>query len=124
MIELILGAVGFLIPLVTGGISTVIVGGLKKFSATIDNSPAWIKQLANVAVAVVVVIAANMLGVEIVGDPYKWETHVPRETVQALIAALVAHVLHAGRKRDKVKVAEKLDTNTVYTETANPFRLP
>lgn len=114
MISLILGAVGFLIPLVTGGIATVVVGGLKKFSATIDRSPAWVKQAANVTVAGIVVIAANILGVEIVGDPFTWETHVPRETVQALIAALVAHVLHAGRKRDKEAVAEN----------QNPFRLP
>ena len=111
MNDLVLSAVGFLIPLVSGITTTVIVGSLKKFSSTVAVAPAWVKQTATVVVAATVVGAANILGVEVAGNPFEWNAHVPRETVQALVAALFAHVLHSGRKRDEAKKAAKLAAN-------------
>lgn len=128
MLATLLSAFGFLIPLVSGVLSTTIVGLLKTMSAALDKGPAWTKQLVSVVVATIVVAAANMLGVQLTGDPFTWNAHVPRETVQALIAALVAHVIHFGQKRDKAKAAAlttiKLDTKIVPTDALDPFRLP
>lgn len=114
----VLSSLGFLIPLISGVVSTSVVGLLKAASATLDTAPAWMKQAANVLVATIVVVLANQLGVTLADDPTVWGTAVPKEAIQALVAALIAHVIHSGKKVDQQKDA------ALPMAPDSPFRLP
>ena len=116
MSSILLASLGFLIPVVSGIVSTAVVGLLKAASATLDRTPAWVKQAVNLTVATIVVVLANLLGVELTHDPMLWGAAVPKEAIQAIVAALIAHVIHMGRKVDQAK--------SVPMAADSPFRLP
>lgn len=98
---ILLPSIGFLIPMLAGLITSVVTDALKTLSDRLDLAPSYVKQAIAALIALVVTVAANALGVTISGDPQAWAGQVPSETIQALVAALLAHVLHAGRKRDR-----------------------
>jgi hypothetical protein len=123
----LLSAFGFMIPIAAGIIATAAVQALKLSSAALDKTPAWTKQTASALIATVVVVAANALGVEVIGNPAEWDMAVPKDQIQALVAALIAHVIHSGKKQDERKafeVAQKRAVEWANETKTDPFKLP
>lgn len=119
IISLLLPSLGFLIPMLSGIVTNYALQLLKRLSLALDLAPAGVKQLANAVLAIVVVGVANFLGVAVVGDATTWAGNVPTETVQAIAAALIAHVIHSGKKSDEAKALARNVGNV-----PNPFELP
>jgi hypothetical protein len=101
LLPYLLPSLGLLIPLLSAVLTTIAVNALKRVSVAFDDAPAVAKQGVAFIIACVVVVMANALGVTVAAqDPEAWAGQVPPETVQAILSALLSHVLHAGARID------------------------
>ena len=116
ILSLVLPSLGFLVPMIAGVLTNYALQALKRLNLALDAAPAAAKQGANALLAIIIVALCNFAGVAVVGDPATWAGNVPPETIQALLAALVAHVIHSGKKTDERKANA--------ASVPNPFRLP
>lgn len=89
----------FLVPLVAGVVTEPIVMLLRRASAALDRAPSWAKQLLTVAIASALVALERALGVDLPDNPLGAS---PAE-LQALLAAVIAHILHRGKARDAAR---------------------
>ncbi len=107
----------FVLPLVAGMLTTLLVGSLKRLLPLLDRAPALVKQGVVLLIATTLVLIGNVVGVQVdpstIIDP---SLVVDQAALEAVIAATLAAVIHNSKKLGKQETA-------LRETTSNPFDL-
>lgn len=82
------------VVLASGGVTTLIMSGIKKLYAKIDTFPAAVQQIIVGLIAFGTIKLSVILGIPIPADPSHWTVDV----INSILAALTALGLHNLRK--------------------------
>lgn len=91
--------------LVIGPLAAIIVQGAKRYVAWIDQLPAWQKRAFVLVTATALTALGAVTGVEyaVTGEDISLLHNLDAEAVKASLAAAVAFLLHAFKKRRELK---------------------
>ena len=100
-----LKALEYGMALVIGPLAAVIVQGAKRYIGWIDQLPAWQKRAFVLVTATALTALGAVTGVEfaVTGEDVSVLANLDAEAVKAALAAAVAFLLHALKKRNEPK---------------------
>lgn len=100
-----LKALEYGMALVIGPLAAVIVQGAKRYIGWVDQLPAWQKRAFVLVTATALTALGAVTGVEfaVTGEDISLLNNLDAEAVKAALAAAVAFLLHAVKKRRELK---------------------
>jgi hypothetical protein len=104
------------IPLLAGFFANRLTDLLKMVSGVLDKAPAAVKQLVVVVLAGGLVMAGNVLGIQLDPSAVGSDLSIDKAALEALIAATLAFLLKNGQQTKKIEAKLAGVTN-------NPFDL-
>jgi hypothetical protein len=92
-------AVKILSPILVGVITPFALDGLKHLNATLDKSPAYVKQTLAIGIASVGTAATHLVGVELPTDLAAWDGDI----IKALVSGFLAIAIKQHQQLKKAK---------------------
>lgn len=118
MLRTIVGGFSFLIPAVAALLAMLAMQVLKRVAPLLDRAPALVKQAVVLILSAGLVVAGHALGVTI--DPQLAQAP-DQAMLETLIAAALAHVIHAGDRADRAKRLQQAGADASLNDI---FKLP